>query len=781
MAHRLLNPTPFLNRTTQTLTARARAAIPAQYANYVTASAVVMAGGKAKKGSPKVKQQSNSFRKKKTEDEDKIEGGSGGAARLNDKYYKPPTPVRVEEFLPSTATKEHVGQVLGFPSTVVPALSQVAYPTLLNDQFDLIKPPALVVRESTVSLLEKIDQSMKTPSAQTRIVLSGPTGAGKSAMLLQTVSHCLSAGWIVIYVPKASTWVNSSFAYNKVANSTSFVQPQLASNLIGQIISVNKPVLCKIVMAENATVGRHEVEQGTTLSALLEYGIKDPFAAQGIMEVFMKEIGAQNEVPILVAVDEVNNLFRPTQYLSQDAKELDPEHLKLPELFLNYISGKRSFNHGAIVAATSDALLAKKSEVLDVALGVKEVSPYKSLSQTIMPWTQGLTRFEVPNYTRQEAKGVFDYYKKGNVFYDAPSESFFLNKFITSNGNPQMTAGKQITNTRVLISKIPEGVAPSKNHFRSETVTVDAPVLKKNEILVKNLIFSLDPYIRHEFPEGKDEAVVIGFAIAKVVDSNNEKFPVGALVFAASTWETYTHVYDPLYLNDVGLLSGVVDPAVPLPAYNGVLGVPGFTVWDSLNKIGDLKKSETIYISSAAGTLGQLAGQLAKRKGLRVIGSAGSDEKVAFLKNELGFDGAFNYKTQDRREALTELIGEAGLDIYYDLVGDDTTEIVLDLLNPHGRVLAVGILASHQNAEPYAPKNLINILFKQLRYEGYLVFERYEHMGRFWEEVTPLVAKGEIKYTDTVLKQDIESLGETYVKFLSGAFKGKVNVQVADV
>ncbi|KAF9966538.1 hypothetical protein BGZ70_001997 [Mortierella alpina] len=340
---------------------------------------------------------------------------------------------------------------------------------------------------------------------------------------------------------------------------------------------------------------------------------------------------------------------------------------------------------------------------------------------------------------------------------------------------------KQITNTRILISKIPEGVAPNKSHFRSITYTEDAPVLKQDEILVKNLIFSLDPYIRHDFPEGKEETSVHGFAIGKIESSNNAKFPVGALVFSPSHWETYTHVHDPQFLNDVTVLDGIVDPKIPLAAYNGVLGVPGFTVWDSLNEIGNLKKGETIYISSAAGTLGQLAGQLAKRKGLRVIGSAGTDEKVAYLKNELGFDAAFNYKTQDKRAALTEAAGEAGLDVYYDLVGDDTTEIVIDLLNPHGRILAVGILSVHQNEEPYAPKNLINILFKQLRYEGYLVFERYENLGKFWEEVTPLVAKGEIKYTDTILKQGVETLGETYVKFLSGAFQGKVNVQVADL
>ncbi|KAG0210972.1 hypothetical protein BGX28_008680 [Mortierella sp. GBA30] len=339
---------------------------------------------------------------------------------------------------------------------------------------------------------------------------------------------------------------------------------------------------------------------------------------------------------------------------------------------------------------------------------------------------------------------------------------------------------KQITNTRVLISKIPEGVAPNNSHFRSITYTEDAPVLKKDEILVKNMIFSLDPYIRHDFPEGREETSVHGFAIAKIVDSNNPKFPVDAFVFSPSHWETYTHVHTPDGLNDVIVLNDILDPSIPLAAYNGVLGVPGFTVWDSLNKIGDLKKGETIYISSAAGTLGQLAGQLAKRKGLHVIGSAGTDEKVAFLKNKLGFDAAFNYKTQDKRAALTEAVGKAGLDIYYDLVGDDTLEIVLDLLNPYGRVLSVGILAAHQNHEPHAPKNLINILLKPLRYEGYLVFDRYEHLGTFWEEVSPLVARGEIKYTDTVLKEGVETLGETYVKFLSGAFQGKVNVQVSN-
>ncbi|KAF9950414.1 37S ribosomal protein S23 mitochondrial [Modicella reniformis] len=445
MAHRLLSSSTLLllPRTQPSLAARVKAAVPVQYANYVTASSVVLAAKpkpKPKAGGAKVVQtkgRANSFRKKISADEDASEGSIGGSSRQNEKYYKPVTPVKVEEFLPSTVTKENIGQVLGFPSNVLPALNHTGYPTLLNEQFNLIKPTALVVRESTVNFLEKIDKAMKTPSAQSRLVLTGRSGSGKSAMLLQTVSHCLSSGWVVIYVPKASTWVNSSFAYNKVFDSTTFVQPTLASNIASQINSINKRALSKIVTSGAVKVGRHEIAQGTTLSALLEMGTKDPSAAQDVMEVFMKEMNSQNTIPTLIAVDEVNSFFRQTQYFDQDGKKLDPEFLRLPRLFLNYISGKSSLNHGAVVIATSDSLLENKSEVLDIVLGAKQVSPYYRLPPNLVSWTEGLTRFDVPNYTRTEAKGVFDYYKKGNIFFDAATESLFLNRFIISGGNPR--------------------------------------------------------------------------------------------------------------------------------------------------------------------------------------------------------------------------------------------------------------------------------------------------------------------------------------------------------
>ncbi|KAG0278769.1 hypothetical protein BGZ95_003213 [Linnemannia exigua] len=338
----------------------------------------------------------------------------------------------------------------------------------------------------------------------------------------------------------------------------------------------------------------------------------------------------------------------------------------------------------------------------------------------------------------------------------------------------------QFTNIRVFISEIPEGVAPNKSYFRTVTVTEDKPVLEDGAIFVKNAVFSLDPYIVYDFSKGNKESSVAGFGIGKIIDSKNPTFPVGSTFFGPIRWESYSVLNKEQELSQSVNLDAGLDKELPLSVYNGVLGLSGFTVWDSLRRLGNLKKGETIYISSAAGTLGQLAGQLAKRQGLRVIGSAGSDEKVTFLKKELGFDAAFNYKTQDKREALIAAAPN-GIDIYYDLVFDNTVEVALDLLNTHGRIITVGALAMHQNQGIAVPRNLINILMKQIRYEGYVVYEYYDQWEAFWTEVTPLVRKGEIKFDETLIEGGLDIVAETYDRFLQGGYKGKVSVKIADL
>ncbi|KAF9427252.1 hypothetical protein BGZ94_005234 [Podila epigama] len=345
-----------------------------------------------------------------------------------------------------------------------------------------------------------------------------------------------------------------------------------------------------------------------------------------------------------------------------------------------------------------------------------------------------------------------------------------------------MTVAKQYTNTRVLVSKAIEGTSLNKSHFRTETVTIDAPELKEGELFTQALYISLDPFLRFDFSAG-DESPVIGYALSKVVDSKNEQFPVGAIIFSPAEWALYSHISNPEHLFDVNRFDEPIKSSgLPASTFTGILGVPGFTVWDSLRKVGDLKAGETIYISSAAGTLGQIAGQLAKRKGLRVIGSAGSQEKIDYLINEVGFDAAFNYKTENKKEALLAAAGPKGIDIYYDLVGDDTADLALDVLNPRGRILAIGLLTLNKNPTPVPLHNTLNILMKQLRYEGYLVFERYELFPQFWEEIVPLVKDKTLKYKETVIKEGgIEKLAETYLDLLGGKYSGKVSVQLSSL
>ncbi|OAQ36722.1 NAD(P)-binding protein [Linnemannia elongata AG-77] len=337
----------------------------------------------------------------------------------------------------------------------------------------------------------------------------------------------------------------------------------------------------------------------------------------------------------------------------------------------------------------------------------------------------------------------------------------------------------QITNNRVYIAQIPEGVAPNKNHFRTVTTTEDKPELEEGSVFVKNILFSLDPYIRYDFAEGAKETEVIGFGFSKVLESRKPNFHVGSsYFFGFLPWSSYSVLRSQDLSETFNIDS--IDKDIPLSVYSGILGASGLTVWDSINRVADLKKGETIYISSAAGTLGQLAGQIAKRKGLRVIGSAGTDEKVAYLKNQLGFDAAFNYKTQDKREALTAAVGPQGLDVYYDLVFDNTVEIALDLFNPHGRVVTVGLLAGHKGQELAIPKNIVHLLLKQIRWEGYTVFEHFDQFENFWKEVTPLVKSGEFKYTQTVVDGDVGDIAETYLRFLEGAYQGKVSLKLGD-
>jgi hypothetical protein len=220
-----------------------------------------------------------------------------------------------------------------------------------------------------------------------------------------------------------------------------------------------------------------------------------------------------------------------------------------------------------------------------------------------------------------------------------------------------------------------------------------------------------------------------------------------------------------------------LDPsAAPLSTALGVLGMPGFTAWYGLFALGAPTSGETVLVSGAAGAVGSAAGQMAAIAGCRVIGSAGSAEKVAWL-GELGFDAAFDYREQSPRDALKELAPD-GIDIYFDNVGGDHLEAAIGALGTHGRVVACGSISRYNDAEPApGPRNMFLVVTKRLRIEGFIISDHFDRFGEFAREAAEWVRDGRLQYRETVI-DGIENAPLAFLGLLRGENIGKMLVKV---
>lgn len=198
-------------------------------------------------------------------------------------------------------------------------------------------------------------------------------------------------------------------------------------------------------------------------------------------------------------------------------------------------------------------------------------------------------------------------------------------------------------------------------------------------------------------------------------------------------------------------------------------------VFLSLFAIGQPKKGETLFISAASGAVGQLVGQLGKEFGLRVIGSAGSDEKVAYLKT-IGFDEAFNYKTENINEALSRTCPD-GIDVYFENVGGETLEAAINHMNVFGRIVGCGMISQYNTQDLYGVKNLVNIVGKRLRFQGFIVSDHPELEPEFLTKVIALLKEGKFKYRETI-SEGIETTPEALLDVLKGNNFGKQVVKV---
>ncbi len=338
------------------------------------------------------------------------------------------------------------------------------------------------------------------------------------------------------------------------------------------------------------------------------------------------------------------------------------------------------------------------------------------------------------------------------------------------------------TATSITLASRPKG-APVPENFAQETRELPAP--GEGEFLVRVIWLSLDPYMRGRMDDVKSYAepvaiggVMEGGAVGEVLVSNNAKFTVGDIVTAQFGWTTHA-------ISD-GEGVRKVDPAVaPISTALGALGMPGITAWVGLNEIAGAQAGETIVVSAATGAVGGMVGQLAKAKGMRVIGVAGGADKCAFAVEELGYDVCLDHRAMDAK-ALAGAMKEAapdGVDVYFENVGGKTLEAVLTRMNTGGRIAVCGMIAWYSGqgileAQPL-PAVWRNILTRRLRVQGFIIFDHFHLMDQFQQEVGPLVGNGAIKVKESV-SEGLENAPAAFLDLLRGGNFGKQLVRVGD-
>jgi NADPH-dependent curcumin reductase CurA len=334
-----------------------------------------------------------------------------------------------------------------------------------------------------------------------------------------------------------------------------------------------------------------------------------------------------------------------------------------------------------------------------------------------------------------------------------------------------------IVSTQVQLVARPVGW-PTEDDFR--TVRLTYGDLAPGQVRVVNAFISVDPYMRGRMNDAKSYAppyalgeTMTGGAIGRVVESNAPAITVGSLVLHQYGWR------DVVQEDSAGFQ--VIDevPGVPLSLRLGILGMTGLTGYVGLTAIAEMQPGDTVFVSGAAGAVGTAAGQIARLLGAkRVIGSAGSAEKVALLTGKYGYDAAFNYKDEDVAAQLAEAAPE-GIDVFFDNVGGEHLQAALDVINAGGRIALCGAISSYNEAgRPAGPNNMSNIITRGLTLKGFTLGGYLDRAPEFSERMTAWFAAGEIAYDETIV-DGIEHSVDAFLAMMRGANTGKMVVRIA--
>ena len=330
------------------------------------------------------------------------------------------------------------------------------------------------------------------------------------------------------------------------------------------------------------------------------------------------------------------------------------------------------------------------------------------------------------------------------------------------------------TNRQVHLVARPQGWV-KESDFKLVEGTMPEPA--DGEILIRNRFVSVDPYMRGAMNDVVTyrqpfalNATVPGRSVGEVVVSRLPGYKEGDHVFAMTGWSEYGVARDDGQLRKI-------DPAqAPISYHLGVLGMPGLTAYVGIYDLGEPKPGEQVYVSAAAGAVGQVAGQLAKIRGCRTIGSAGSADKVAWLTGELGFDGAFDHSAESYEAALDRLMPD-GVDVYFDNVGGPALDAVLARTNVRARLIECGMVSQYNLATPDGVRNLTFMTRNRVRMQGFIVGDHADRLPAFLDEVSGYLRDGRLRYAENVV-DGIEKTPAAFVGMLKGENTGKQVVKV---
>jgi hypothetical protein len=334
-----------------------------------------------------------------------------------------------------------------------------------------------------------------------------------------------------------------------------------------------------------------------------------------------------------------------------------------------------------------------------------------------------------------------------------------------------------MNNLRIVLASRP-AAEPTTANFRLEEVALSP--LEDGQVRVKHHYLSLDPYMRGRMNDAKSYAqpqplneTMIGGTVGEVVESRNPKFAVGDKVVGMGGWQQYSTA------SGKGDISKVDTTHIPLSAYLGSVGMPGMTAWYGLMKICEPKAGETVCVDAASGAVGSVVGQLAKLKGMHVVGIAGGVEKCAYVKNELGFDDCIDYKAFPDPKAFysaLKAVTPRGIDCHFENVGGTIMDAVMLRMNAFGRVAMCGMISGYNGAPiPMMAPQLI--LQSRLKFQGFIVSE---HMNLWPEGLTELggyVASGKIKFRESIA-DGLANAPQSFLDLLKGKNFGKQLVKL---